>query len=191
MDSGLSDCQLVVQAQDGCNKAFSELVRRYGPLLGYKAKVFFIMGAEKEDVFQEALIGFYKAIRDYKRCQRLSFKNFSEICINRQIISAIKYACRFKHMPLYRYKRLSKVGSTTARIDDPLEGLMLKEWLSQLELSLKDLSITERRALRLSNQGLSYEEIAQRMSITKKQVDNTMQRVRQKLKSIFGKLRMN
>lgn len=185
MDSGLSDCQLVVQAQGGCNKAYSELIRRYKPLLGYKAKIFFLIGAEKDDVFQEALIGFYKAIRDYRNGEQSSFKSFSEFCVNRQVISAVRRACRHKHKPLYKYKRLPNTGSITIKSSDPLEKLMLKEWLGKLELRLKALSITERQVFFLYNQGLSYKEIAESVKVSKKQVDNILQRVRAKLKKII------
>lgn len=188
VDSGLSDYQLVFQAQDGNNKAFSELVRRYKSFLGFKTKFFFIIGAEKDDVHQEALIGFYKAIRDYRKGKRLNFRYFSELCVDRQIMSAINYASRFKHRPLHKYECLSMTGSISGRANNPLKEVILKEWLSNLELQLQDLSITERKVFGLFSQGLTYEEIASKMNITKKQVDNSLQRVRLKLKNVLNTL---
>ncbi|TET54520.1 MAG: sigma-70 family RNA polymerase sigma factor [Actinobacteria bacterium] len=191
VESDLSDVKLVLQAQNGDSSSYNEIFKRFKYLLRGKASNIFIIGADSEDVFQELRIGLFKAIRDYKADKNLDFKGFAEICVERQIFSAIKCAAGPKHTPLHNYSFLETPENSSENdkslrppntVNDPLRKLILKEELVTVLLRIKDLSIIERRAFRLLMQGDSYQDIAVKMQLSHKSIDNALQRARLKLK---------
>jgi len=182
-----SDSQLIAEAQSGSEKSLSLLVKRYGPLLGHRAKAFHVVGAEKDDVFQECLIGFYKAIRDYETGHDFSFRKFAKLCIDRQVIKAIKTAGRLKRKPLHQYEPIAKIApSLICYESDPLRGTIIKERLQRLSAIFEDFSLVEKRVFSLFNQGCSYRDIASRTRLSSKSVDNALHRARQKLRAALN-----
>ncbi|MBO2536389.1 RNA polymerase sporulation sigma factor SigH [Rummeliibacillus suwonensis] len=190
----LMDEQLVELARNGDTEALNFLINKYKPFVRLKVKSYFLIGADKEDIVQEGMIGLYKAIRDFKDDKLASFKAFAELCIKRQIITAIKTATRQKHIPLNSYVSLDKPifeeesaktlmdMLTGATIDDPEKLMIHREEFNRLEEKISQvLSSLERQVLALYLEGCSYQEISARLDRHVKSIDNALQRIKRKL----------
>jgi RNA polymerase sigma-H factor len=191
----LEDLQLVVRARNGDNTALDALIRRYTGFVRLKASSYFLAGGESDDLVQEGLIGLYKAVRDFRADKETSFRSFAELCITRQIITAIKTATRFKHAPLNTYVSFSQtpagqddgectLGDALAGpgVDDPAICVISTQELQSLVFCLgTGLSPLEADALRLYLEGNSYEEMAVELGCDTKTIDNALQRVKRKV----------
>ena len=193
----LADLQLVMRARNGDDKALDELIRRYSGFVRLKASSYFLVGGGSDDLIQEGLIGLYKAVRDFSP-ELSSFRSFAELCVTRQIITAIKTATRFKHAPLNTYVSFSHTpagqesdGDCTLgdalpgpSVDDPSVCVISTEELQSLVFTLgTGLSKLEADALKLYLEGESYEEMAERLGCDTKTIDNALQRVKRKVLS--------
>jgi len=187
------DEALLMQIRNGDNVALESLINKYKNFVRSKAKTYFLIGADKEDIVQEGMIGLFKAIRDFKDDKLVSFKSFAEICVTRQIITAIKAATRQKHMPLNSYVSLNKPvfeddGERTLietinhdSVSDPELLFISKEEVSRIEDKIHEvLSPFEMDVLYAYLQGKSYQEIAAILHKEVKSVDNALQRVKKK-----------
>lgn len=192
--SQLDDYNLVIKASAGDKMALEYLISKYKNFVKAKAKSYFLIGADKEDIIQEGMIGLYKAIRDFDGTKTNSFKCFADICITRQIITAIKTATRQKHIPLNSYISLNKPIYdeesdrtlldiiTTSMVTDPEELIISKEELKNIESKMNELlSNLEQKVLELYLNGKSYQYIANRLDRDVKSIDNALQRVKRKL----------
>jgi RNA polymerase sporulation-specific sigma factor len=191
----LADLQLVVRARNGDSGAMDALIRRYTGFVRLKASSYFLAGGESDDLNQEGLIGLYKAVRDFRADKETSFRSFAELCITRQIITAIKTATRFKHAPLNTYVSFSQTpagqddGECTLGdalpgpgVDDPAVCVISTQELQSLVFCLgTGLSSLESEALRLYLEGKSYEEMAEELGCDTKTIDNALQRVKRKV----------
>ena len=191
----VEDLHLVLRARNGDDNALDSLMRRYTGFVRLKASSYFIAGGESEDLIQEGLIGLYKAVRDFRSDKETSFRSFAELCITRQIITAIKTATRYKHAPLNTYVSFSQtpagqddsdvtLGDALAGpgVDDPVVCVISTEELQSLVFTLgTGLSQLESDALRLYLEGLSYEEMAEELDCDTKTIDNALQRVKRKV----------
>lgn len=187
----LEDDELVLLARED-DDALTYLMLKYKNLVRAKARSYFLMGADSEDILQEGMMGLYKAIRDYKP-EMSSFRGFAELCVTRQIISAVKTATRQKHMPLNSYVSLNKPvydADDRTLLDvmpgqsalDPEEIILGEENRSAMEAHIKkELSEMERSVLELYLTGMSYGEIAERLDRPLKSIDNALQRIKTKL----------
>ena len=191
----LADLQLVMRARNGDQKALDELIRRYTGFVRLKASSYFLAGGDSEDLIQEGLIGLYKAVRDFSP-ELSSFRSFAELCVTRQIITAIKTATRFKHSPLNSYVSFSHTpagqeseGDCTLgdalpgpSVDDPSVCVISTDELKSLVFCLgTGLSPLEADALRMYLEGSSYEEMAEVLDCDTKAIDNALQRVKRKV----------
>ena len=190
----MEDEVIVALAKNGDSLALDHLIYKYKNFVRAKSRSYFLIGADKEDIVQEGLIGLYKSIRDFNGDKLSSFRAFAELCITRQIITAIKTATRQKHIPLNSYVSLNKpiydeesdrtlldiiVG---AKATDPEELIISKEELKHIECKMGEvLSSLELEVLSLYVQGLSYQEISEELGRHVKSVDNALQRVKRKL----------
>ena len=188
------DEQLVEQVHQGNTDALDYLITKYRLFVKSKAKSYFLIGADKEDIVQEGMIGLYKAIRDFKGDKLSSFRAFAELCITRQIITAIKTATRQKHIPLNSYVSLDKpiydeesertlmdiiISPVT---DDPEHIIINQEDYSRLENKMGEvLSELEQQVLSRYLAGQSYYEISEELNRHVKSIDNALQRVKRKL----------
>ncbi len=193
----LNDRYLVAQAKRGDPVAYDRIIRRYRGFVRLKASSYFLIGGESEDLIQEGLVGLYKAIRDYRSDRESSFRNFAELCITRQMITAIKTACRYKHNPLNQSISFATTpaaageGESTLeeilpgpRTEDPATQVISTEELGSLvECLTSVLSELESEVLTCYLDGRSYEEIAGRLAVDTKTVDNALQRVKRKVAS--------
>ena len=192
----LADLQLVVRARNGDQAALDALMRRYTGFVRLKASSYFLAGGDPEDLIQEGLIGLYKAVRDFRHDKETSFRSFAELCVTRQIITAIKTATRFKHSPLNTYISFSNTPAGQdsdsdvtpgdalpgPSVDDPSICVISTEELQSLVFSLgTGLSKLEADALRLYLEGSSYEEMAAELGCDTKTIDNALQRVKRKV----------
>ena len=192
----LEDLQLVIRARNGDGKSMDTLIRRYTGFVRLKASSYFLAGGDSEDLIQEGLIGLYKAVRDVRSDKETSFRSFAELCITRQIITAIKTATRFKHSPLNTYVSFSQTpagqeseGDCTlgdalpgSIVDEPSIVVISTEELQSLVFCLgTGLSKLEADALRLYLEGSSYEEMAGELDVDTKTIDNALQRVKRKI----------
>ena len=192
----LDDLQLVMRARNGDEKALDALMRRYAGFVRLKASSYFLAGGDSEDLVQEGLIGLYKAVRDFRADKETSFRSFAELCVTRQIITAIKTATRFKHAPLNSYVSFSHTpagqegdGDCTLGdalpgpgVDDPSVCVISTEELQSLVFTLgTGLSKLEADALKLYLEGESYEEMAEHLGCDTKTIDNALQRVKRKV----------
>jgi RNA polymerase sporulation-specific sigma factor len=191
----VEDLHLVTRARNGDDGALDALIRRYAGFVRLKASSYFIAGGEPEDLVQEGMIGLYKAVRDFRSDKETTFRSFAELCITRQIITAIKTATRFKHAPLNTYVSFSQtpagqddsdvtLGDALAGpgVDDPAICVISTEELQSLVFTLgTGLSKLEADALRLYLEGLSYEEMAEELGCDTKTIDNALQRVKRKV----------
>lgn len=196
---GYSDEQLVEMAQQGEQCAAEQLFAKYRSIILSKAKSYFIAGADRDDITQEGLIGLHKAIRDYSPSKGDSFRPFAEMCITRQVITAVKAASRQKHAPLNYYLSLDKPvfadGTDRQLIDilpdqqvtDPAEMFLVREELSSVHSSLRAmLSEFEYKVFLLYLRDRSYREIASLLETTSKAVDNALCRVKRKIEEKIG-----
>ncbi len=192
--SELSDDDIVAIAQQGDSRACEYLLIKYKNFIRSKARSYFLIGADREDIIQEGMIGLYKAIRDFKKDKQASFRAFAELCVTRQIITAIKTATRQKHMPLNSYVSLNKPVYddesektlidilTQSRILNPEDIIIDQENLNVLELKMSEmLSRLELKVLSYYIGGKSYVEISQLLNKPVKSVDNALQRIKSKL----------
>ena len=199
----LSDEELVEQVHLGNTNALDYLITKYRLFVKVKARSYFLIGADKEDIVQEGMIGLYKAIRDFKGEKLASFRAFAELCITRQIITAIKTATRQKHIPLNSYVSLDKpmydedsertlMDVITSPLSDNPEHLMInREEYSRLEGQMSEvLSELEQQVLVLYLEGRSYNEISNLLKRSTKSIDNALQRIKRKLERHleFGEL---
>lgn len=188
------DYELVDMAKQGDKYAINKLIEKYSIMVKAKAKTYFLVGADKEDIIQEGLIGLYKAIRDYDEDKTCSFRHFADICVTRQIITAIKTATRQKHIPLNTYIPLNRpmfeeesertlYDMVTTSLDNDPEGLVIdKEAYKDMENRMKKtLSKFEEEVFIRYLSGQSYSDIAISLSKDAKSVDNAIQRVKKKL----------
>ena len=191
--SKLSDDELVRMAKTGDESAIETLVDRYKNCISLKTRTYFLRGADKEDIMQEGMIGLIKAIRDYKEDKQVSFKSFAELCITRQIITAVKAATRQKHIPLNSYVSLygnNDGDEDRAPLDliesntrfNPEEYIIMRENLKKIdEQILKFLSKFEKSVLECYLTGKSYQEISTMLDRPVKSIDNALQRIKRKL----------
>jgi len=189
-----TDEEIARQARDGSHEALEFLIGKYKNFVRAKARSYFLIGADREDIIQEGMIGLYKAIRDFRGDKLSSFKAFAELCITRQIITAIKTATRQKHIPLNSYVSLDKPiydedsdrtlldVISGVRITDPEFLMVNREEYNDIELKMTEiLSSLEWKVLMLYLEGKSYQEIAKELNRHVKSIDNALQRVKRKL----------
>jgi RNA polymerase sporulation-specific sigma factor len=199
--SSLSDEDLVALAKSGEEQAIEILLDRYRHYARAKARLYFLAGADREDVVQEGMIGLFKAVRDFDASKNTAFRAFAEMCITRQIITAIKSATRQKHLPLNTYVSLSKPMSAGSGDDhvlestldshleaDPADLVVSAEEIEAINASVADvLSELEGEVLHLYMDGKSYQEIADRLGRHVKSIDNALQRIKRKLEGRLGR----
>lgn len=190
----LDDEHLVDFVHEGNSHALEYLIHKYKNFVRAKARSYFLIGADREDIIQEGMIGLFKAIRDFKDDKLSSFKAFAELCITRQMITAIKTATRQKHIPLNSYVSLDKpiydeesdrtlldviCGS---KVSDPEEVIINQEEFDSIEVKMSEiLSDLEQKVLTLYLDGSSYQEISVQLNRHVKSIDNALQRVKRKL----------
>jgi RNA polymerase sporulation-specific sigma factor len=192
----LEDLQLVIKARNGSDSAMDALMRRYTGFVRLKASSYFLAGGDSDDLIQEGMVGLYKAVRDFRADKETSFRSFAELCVTRQIITAIKTATRFKHTPLNQYVSFSHTpagqeSDGECTLGDALPGpgvrepsvmVISTEELQSLVMCLgSGLSSLEADALRLYLEGSSYEDMAERLGCDTKTIDNALQRVKRKI----------
>ncbi|MFO7296202.1 MAG: RNA polymerase sporulation sigma factor SigH [Caldicoprobacter sp.] len=188
------DEEIVEDAKKGDAEALEYLIYKYKNFVKAKARSYFLIGADHEDIVQEGMIGLYKAIRDYRQDKLSSFRAFAELCITRQIITAIKTATRQKHIPLNSYISLNKPVYdeesdrtlmdviSEAKVSDPEELIISREEFMNIESKINELlSDLEQEVLISYLQGKSYQEIAVDLDRHVKSIDNALQRVKRKL----------
>ncbi|HEY8425434.1 MAG TPA: RNA polymerase sporulation sigma factor SigH [Limnochordales bacterium] len=192
--ASLSDEEVAEYAKEGDTLALEYLISKYRNFVRAKARSYFLVGADREDIIQEGMIGLYKAIRDFRADKLASFRAFAELCVTRQMITAIKTATRQKHIPLNSYVSLNKPiydeesdrtlmdVITSTRISDPEELVISREEYNDIETKMGEfLSDLEWKVLNSYLQGKSYQEIADDLCRHVKSVDNALQRVKRKL----------
>jgi RNA polymerase sporulation-specific sigma factor len=192
----VDDHYLVALAKSGKRDAYDRIVRRYYGFVRLKASSYFLIGGDSDDLIQEGLVGLYKAVRDYRSDRESSFRNFAELCITRQIITAVKTSTRNKHTPLNQYVSFSQTpanagGDGEPTLDevlpgptahDPVNQVISSEELHSLVACLSSvLSELESSVLSLYLDGHSYEAVAERLDCDTKTVDNALQRVKRKV----------
>ena len=197
----LTDEQIISQIKEGDEQALTFLLDKYKDLVSSKVGKYFIIGAEREDIIQEGMIGLYKAVKSFDVSKQNSFKTFANLCIERQLITAIKSSNRQKHMPLNSYLSLNTSAYDndedgaelietfeTDTIEDPLDTIMKKEYFAEIQNTMhKSLSKFEEKVLDRYIQGESYEIIAKKLETPIKSVDNAIQRIRKKaIKNMFN-----
>ena len=192
-DKSTSDEELLVKIKDGDEKALEQLINNYKEIVNMKVSKYFIVGAEKEDIFQEGMIGLYKAIKSYDSEKQNSFKTFANLCIERQLITAIKTSNRQKHLPLNSYLYLNNNAYddennislmdvfNSKTIEDPLDTITKKEYYKLVEDKIEaTLSDFEKEVLHSYAKGESYVKIAEKLNTPVKSIDNAIQRIRKK-----------
>jgi RNA polymerase sporulation-specific sigma factor len=191
----LDDHYLIALAKQGRKDAYDRIVKRYHGFVRLKASSYFLIGGDSDDLIQEGLVGLYKAVRDYRSDRESSFRNFAELCITRQIITAVKTSTRNKHTPLNEYVSFSQTPAASGDGDptldellpgptahDPVNQVISSEELHSLVACLSSvLSELESSVLSLYLDGHSYETIAARLGCDTKTVDNALQRVKRKV----------
>lgn len=201
----MTDEEIIDKCHEGSDEAEEYLLNKYKNFVRSKARSYFLVGADHEDIVQEGMIGLYKAIRDYNPERLSTFRAFAELCITRQIITAIKTATRQKHIPLNSYISLNKPlydeendrtlldVITEGRSSDPEELVVSQEDLDTMHTKIYDvLSSLEQEVLRAYLDGKSYQEIAESLGRHVKSIDNALQRVKRKLEKYLqdhGKLK--
>lgn len=205
--AGMSDEDVVALVKRGNAEAQEYIFNKYKSLVRMKARSYFLMGADREDIIQEGMIGLYKATRDYKKDREASFRVFADICINRQIMTAIKAATRQKHIPLNSYISLNKSAfdenggdSSQTYMDlikgpagfDPESMFIGREDRSDIETGIiKALSTFEHKVLMLYLKGKSYSEISKITGKSEKSIDNALQRVKRKIEKIIAEKKLD
>lgn len=190
----VQDEELITMIRDGDTLALEYLLKKYKNFVRAKARSYFLIGADREDIVQEGMIGLYKAIRDFREDRLASFRAFADLCITRQMITAIKTATRQKHIPLNSYVSLDKPiydeesdrtlmdVITSTRKTDPEKLLINREAFSDIEHKMTEvLSDLERQVLMHYLDGRSYQEISNDLNRHVKSIDNALQRVKRKL----------
>lgn len=190
----LRDEELVVRSREGDSDALDFLITKYKNTVRNKAYSYFLIGADKEDIVQEGMIGLYKGIRDFKEEKNVSFKIFAELCITRQIITAIKTATRQKHIPLNSSISLDKPVNdeeqmntlldliSNGKSDDPQEMMVSKEQIHLMENQIDQvLSNFEKQVLTLYLDDYTYQEMSVTLRKDMKSIDNALQRIKRKL----------
>ena len=191
----LDDHYLIALAKQGRSDAYTRIVKRYHGFVRLKASSYFLIGGDSDDLIQEGLVGLYKAVRDFRSDRESSFRNFAELCITRQIITAVKTATRNKHTPLNQYVSFSQTPASSfegeptledvlpaPNSSDPAEQVVSTEELRSLVACLSSvLSELESSVLSLYLDGYSYEVIAEQLECDAKTVDNALQRVKRKV----------
>lgn len=192
--NNLDDNEVITKIKQGDKKALNYLLDKYTDVVSMKAGKYFIVGAEKEDIIQEGLIGLFKAIKSFNPEKQSSFKTFANLCIERQLQTAIKSSMRQKHMPLNSYLSLNisaydesedtsllEVFETENTAEDPLDIVTKKEYYNFVEDRIEEtLSDFEKQVLHRYTNGESYTQIAERLNAPVKSVDNAIQRIRKK-----------
>ena len=192
----LTDEEIINEIKQGDKEALRYLLEKYKSLVNIKVSKYFMVGAEKEDIIQEGMIGLYKAIKNFNEEKQNSFKSFANICIERQLITAIKTSNRQKHMPLNSYLSLNTAAYDNNNeedsvelidtfnndiIEDPLETIMKQEYYNEVENAVnKNLSKFEKQVLDNFLKGDSYVKIAEKLNSPVKSIDNAIQRIRKK-----------
>ena len=191
----MTDEQIIEKIRQGDKQALTYLMDKYKEVVNIKVGKYFMIGAEKEDIVQEGLIGLFKAIKTFNSEKNNTFKTFANMCIERQLITAIKSSNRQKHMPLNSYLSLNASAYNndeeneaeiidtfdSKTVEDPLETIMKKEYYDEIEKSIdKSLSKFEKQVLDRYMKGESYVVIAQKLDSPVKSVDNAIQRIRKK-----------
>ena len=189
----MPDEEVVVLAQQGDGQALAYLLNKYKNFVRSKARSYFLIGADHEDIVQEGMIGLYTAIREFQPARLASFRSFAELCVKRQIITAIKAATRQKHVPLNSYVSLNKplydeesdrtlLDVIEGRVTNPEDLYISQEDLAHIQAQMDDLlSDLERQVLDAFMDGKSYQEIADMLGRHVKSIDNALQRVKRKL----------
>ena len=190
----MTDEEIVKLANENQDLAFEFLINKYKNFVRGKARSYFLVGADRDDIVQEGMIGLFKAVRDYDITKQASFRSFAEICITRQIITAIKSATRQKHIPLNSYISLNKPmyeedsGRTLLdvieekRVTDPMELFITREDMDKIHVTIeKILSELELSSLMSYLDGKTYNEIAIELNRHEKSIDNALQRVKRKM----------
>ena len=192
----VEDGYLIALAKQGHADAYDRIVRRYYGFVRLKASSYFLIGGDSDDLIQEGLVGLYKAVRDYRSDRESSFRNFAELCITRQIITAVKTATRNKHTPLNQYVSFSTSSAGVSAdseptleevlagssVHDPVNQVISSEELRALVACISTaLSELESRVLALYLDGHSYDEVGRRLGCDCKTVDNALQRVKRKV----------
>jgi len=200
-----ADEELVEQARAGDEVALEHLLHRYKNFTRAKARSYFLVGADKEDIVQEGMIGLYKSIRDFQAERQTSFRAFAELCITRQIITAIKSATRQKHIPLNSYVSLNRPVSnedgdqdrvlvdvlSTHTAADPVELVISAEEVKSMQTSFAEiLSDLEAHVLHLYLEGKSYQDIATSLKRHVKSIDNALQRIKRKVEGHMDRRRV-
>lgn len=193
--NNLTDEEIISQIKQGDESALVYLLEKYKDIVNAKVGKYFIIGAEREDVIQEGMIGLFKAIKDFNPEKQNTFKSFANICVERQLITAIKSSNRQKHMPLNSYLSLNSSPNdeddedgadlldifNANLVEDPLETVTKKEYYSYVEKTINNsLSDFEKKVLNRFINGESYEQIASKLETPVKSVDNAIQRIRKK-----------
>ncbi len=196
--SELTDEQIVAYAQQGDANALVHLLDAFKSLVRIKARSYFLIGADHEDIVQEGMIGLYKAVRDYRPDRQATFRAFADLCIKRQIITAIKTATRQKHIPLNSYVSLNKplfeeenertlMDVVGGRETNPEEIYINQEEYRLMQTRISDtLSGLERQVLSAFLDGQSYQEIADSLGRQVKAIDNALQRIKKKLNKLLA-----
>ena len=189
---GISDEELIRRFRDGENEIMDFILEKYKPMVRKKTKLLYLIGGENDDLIQEGMIGLFKAVRDYDLEKEASFFSFAELCINRQLYSALEASNRKKHIPLNTYVSFSNQETEeglnleqviTDRALSPEEMLIEKERQAEFETRLLEkLSAMEKKVLGLYLEGNSYIQIAEIMGKSPKSIDNSLQRIRGKIK---------
>ena len=194
----LEDNYLIALAKQGRPDAYDRIVKRYYGFVRLKASSYFLIGGDADDLIQEGLVGLYKAVRDFRTDRESSFRNFAELCITRQIITAVKTSTRNKHTPLNEYVSFSQTPAASGgegdptldemlpgpRVHDPVNQAISSEELHSLVACLSSvLSELESDVLALYLDGYSYEVVAEQLACDTKTVDNALQRVKRKVGS--------
>lgn len=191
------ECLALVRQKD--DEALDYLMRQYKPLVDKKSHSYFLIGGSKEDLIQEGMIGLFKAIRDYDASKNVAFYPFADLCITRQMITAVKTANRQKHLPLNTYVSLNKPAFNnetekeeyidylpTKRVNNPEELMIDREAVYHIKQALTEkLSDLERKVLQLHIEGLSYVEVAKVLERPVKSIDNALQRIKKKVEQIL------
>jgi RNA polymerase sporulation-specific sigma factor len=191
----VEDGFLIALAKQGDRVAYDRIVRRYYGFVRLKASSYFLAGGDSDDLIQEGLVGLYKAVRDFRTDRESSFRNFAELCITRQIITAVKTATRNKHTPLNQYVSFSSTPAASGEdaptldeilpgpsVHDPVNQVISSEELRSLVGCLSTaLSELESRVLALYLDGYSYEQVGEKLGCDTKTVDNALQRVKRKV----------
>ena len=188
-----SDEELIQKVKSGDKYALNYLLEKYKELVNIKVGKYYIVGAETEDIIQEGMIGLYKAIKNFEDNKQNSFKSFANMCIERQLITAIKTSNRQKHMPLNSYLSLNTAAYDNEEdaelidifdsntVEDPLDTITKKEYFESVENAIdKSLSKFEKQVLQRFVQGESYLDIANKLNAPVKSIDNAIQRIRKK-----------